>query len=59
MAAVRMFGIYQSVHHERGFVVALSGLVLCAWCGWVSGFHLSVASLQSELLAMRSPHPSM
>jgi hypothetical protein len=36
-----MFGIYQSVDRGRGFVVTLSGLVLCAWCGWVSGFHRS------------------
>ena len=29
------------MHRERGVVVASSGLVLCAWCGWVSGFHRS------------------
>ncbi len=45
MTAVdRLFGIYQSVHRERGFVVAFSGLALCAWCGWVSGFHRSTAA---------------
>lgn len=32
------------MHRERGFVVALSGLVLCAWCGWVSGFHRSTTA---------------
>jgi hypothetical protein len=31
------------VHRERGIVVAFSGLVLCSWCGWVSGFHRSTA----------------
>ena len=41
MAAARTFGIYQSVHRERGFVIAVSGLALCAWCGWASGFHRS------------------
>ena len=29
------------MHRKRGFVIALSGLVLCAWCGWISGFHRS------------------
>ncbi len=43
-AVARVFGIYQSVHRERGFVFAFSGLALCGWCGWVSGFHRSTAS---------------
>jgi hypothetical protein len=40
----RVIGIYQGVHRERGFVVAFSGLALCGWCGWASGFHRSTAS---------------
>jgi hypothetical protein len=32
------------VRLHRGVVVGLSGLALCAWCGWVSGFHRSTAS---------------
>lgn len=29
------------MHSRRAFVIVLCGLLLCAWCGWVSGFHRS------------------
>lgn len=31
------------MHTRRGFVIVSCGLLLCAWCGWVSGFHRSTA----------------
>lgn len=41
IGADRLSGIPGRVRARRVVVVALGGLVLCGWCGWVSGFHRS------------------